>query len=285
VHRLNSHTGPSVPPLTLLQPLSSNMVFALDFSKKCIVVTGGNRGIGLAFSRAVAQAGAQVAIIYRSSKDADQVADKLGKEFGIKTKAYKCDVSDANLVVKTLEKIDNELGPITGVIANAGVSVVKPALDLTSEDFSKVFDVNVLGVFNTARAAAKLWIDRKYDGGSIVITSSMSSRIINQVAPNQALTQVFYNSSKGAVSNLTKGLAAEWAPHKIRVNALSPGYVSTDQTSGMAKSIRDHQAHNLPLGRFAEPHEMSGQALLLLSDHASYMTGSEYFVDGGQLVW
>jgi len=278
-------TGPSVPPLTLLQPLSSNMVFALDFSKKCIVVTGGNRGIGLAFSRAVAQAGAQVAIIYRSSKDADQVADKLGKEFGIKTKAYKCDVSDANLVVKTLEKIDNELGPITGVIANAGVSVVKPALDLTSEDFSKVFDVNVLGVFNTARAAAKLWIDRKYDGGSIVITSSMSSRIINQVAPNQALTQVFYNSSKGAVSNLTKGLAAEWAPHKIRVNALSPGYVSTDQTSGMAKSIRDHQAHNLPLGRFAEPHEMSGQALLLLSDHASYMTGSEYFVDGGQLVW
>jgi len=278
-------TGSSVLPLTLLQPLSSNMVFALDFSKKCIVVTGGNRGIGLAFSRAVAQAGAQVAIIYRSSKDADQVADKLGKEFGIKTKAYKCDVSDANLVVKTLEKIDNELGPITGVIANAGVSVVKPALDLTSEDFSKVFDVNVLGVFNTARAAAKLWIDRKYDGGSIVITSSMSSRIINQVAPNQALTQVFYNSSKGAVSNLTKGLAAEWAPHKIRVNALSPGYVSTDQTSGMAKSIRDHQAHNLPLGRFAEPHEMSGQALLLLSDHASYMTGSEYFVDGGQLVW
>jgi NAD(P)-dependent dehydrogenase (short-subunit alcohol dehydrogenase family) len=261
------------------------MVFALDFSKKCIVVTGGNRGIGLAFSRAVAQAGAQVAIIYRSSKDADQVADKLGKEFGIKTKAYKCDVSDADLVVKTLEKIDNELGPITGVIANAGVSVVKPALDLTSEDFSKVFDVNVLGVFNTARAAAKLWIDRKYDGGSIVITSSMSSRIINQVAPNQALTQVFYNSSKGAVSNLTKGLAAEWAPHKIRVNALSPGYVSTDQTSGMAKSIRDHQAHNLPLGRFAEPHEMSGQALLLLTDHASYMTGSEYFVDGGQLVW
>jgi len=72
---------------------------------------------------------------------------------------------------------------------NAGVSVVKPAVDLTSDDFAKVFNVNVLGVFNTARAAAKLWIDRKYEGGSIVITSSMSSRIINQTAPNQALTQ------------------------------------------------------------------------------------------------
>jgi len=261
------------------------MVFALDFANKCVVVTGGNRGIGYAFSRALAQAGASVAIIYRSSKDADDVAAKLGKEFGVKTKAYKCDVADADLVVSTLEKINNELGPITGVIANAGVSVVKPALELTSDDFSKVFNVNVLGVFNTARAAAKLWTNRKYEGGSIVITASMSSQIINQTAPNQALTQVFYNSSKAAVSNLTKGLAAEWAPHKIRVNALSPGYVNTAQTSVMAKEIRDHQANNLPLGRFAEPHEMSGQALLLLSDHASYMTGGEYFVDGGQLIW
>jgi len=261
------------------------MVFALDFSNKCIVVTGGNRGIGYAFSRAVAQAGARVAIIYRSSKDADDVAAKLGKEFGVQIKAYKCDVADADLVVSTLNTINNELGPITGVIANAGVSVVKPALELTSDDFSKIFNVNVLGVFNTARAAAKLWIDRKYEGGSIVITSSMSSQIINQTAPNQALTQVFYNSSKAAVSNLTKGLAAEWASNKIRVNALSPGYVNTAQTSVMAKSIRDHQAHNLPLGRFAEPHEMAGQALLLLSEHASYMTGGEYFVDGGQLIW
>jgi len=209
----------------------------------------------------------------------------LGKEFGIKAKAYQCDVSDADLVIKTFETIDNELGPITGLIANAGVSVVKPAVDLTSEDFSKVFNVNVLGVFNTARAAAKLWINRKYDGGSIVITSSMSSRIINQIGPNEALTQVFYNSSKGAVSNLTKGLASEWAQHKIRVNALSPGYVNTDQTSGMDKKIRDYQAKGVLLGRFAEPDEMSGQALLLLSDHASYMTGNEYFVDGGQLVW
>jgi len=260
------------------------MVFAFDFTNKCVVVTGGNRGIGYAFSRAVAQAGARVAIIYRSSTDADQVASKLSEEFGVQTKAYKCDVADANLVVSTLEKIDKELGPITGLIANAGVSVVKPALELTSEDFSKIFNVNVLGVFNTARAAAKLWINRK-SGGSIVITSSMSSQIINQTAPNQALTQVFYNSSKGAVSNLTKGLAAEWAPHGIRVNALSPGYVNTAQTAVMAKNIRDHQANNLPLGRFAEPHEMSGQALLLLSEHASYMTGGEYFVDGGQLVW
>ena len=108
---------------------------------------------------------------------------------------------------------------------------MKPALELTTDDFRYVYDVNVLGVFNTARAAARLWVDRKHQGGSIVITCSMSSRIINPIAQNTPLTQVFYNSSKGAVANLTKGLAAEWAPHGIRVNALSPGYGELSFTS------------------------------------------------------
>jgi len=252
---------------------------------KCIIVTGGNRGIGRAISEACAQAGARVAVIYRGSKDAAEVAETIGKDNGVKCKAYQCDVSDADLVTKTFKQINDEMGPVTGLVANAGVSVVKPALELTKDDFEKVFTVNVFGVFNAARAAAKLWVDDKHKGGSIVITSSMSSRIINTVGPGKPLTQVFYNSSKAAVSNLTKGLAAEWAQHGIRVNALSPGYVETDQTSGMDESIKNNQASGLPLGRFSKPHEMAPQVLLLLSEHASYMTGQEYFVDGGQLVF
>ncbi|KAF5350501.1 hypothetical protein D9756_008490 [Leucocoprinus leucothites] len=259
--------------------------FNISFKDKCIVVTGGNRGIGYAFTRAVANAGANVAVIYRSAKDAEQVTQEVGKEFGVKTKAYKCDVSDTDLVNKTMKQIDSDFGgSVVGLIANAGVSVVKPALELSHDDFQKVYDVNVFGVFNTARAIAKHWIDTKKQG-SIVVTSSMSSQIINQSALNTPLTQVFYNSSKAAVSNLVKGLASEWAPHGIRVNTVSPGYVNTDQTSHMDKKVRDHQANNIPLKRFAEPHEMTGQAVLLLSDHATYMTGQEYFVDGGQLIW
>ncbi|GLB39512.1 putative KR domain containing protein [Lyophyllum shimeji] len=258
--------------------------FTISFAKQCIVVTGGNRGIGYAFTRAIARAGGNVAVIYRSSKDAEEVASKVGREFGVNSKAYKCDVSETELVNKTFLQINDEMGPITGLIANAGVSAPKPAIDLSYEDFRKVYDVNVFGVFNTARAAAKLWIEKSHKTGSIVITSSMSSQIINQSALNQPLTQVFYNSSKAAVSNLTKGLAAEWASHGIRVNAISPGYVKTDQTEYMEQSVRDFQASALPLRRFAEPHEMTGQALLLLSEHASYMTGGEYFVDGGQLI-
>ncbi|KAG6835253.1 hypothetical protein H0H93_003440 [Arthromyces matolae] len=265
----------------------------ITFAKQCIVVTGGNRGIGYAFTRAIAAAGGNVAVIYRSSKDAPEVAEKVAKEFGVKAKAYQCDVSDTNSVDTIFKKINDEMGPITGLIANAGVSVPKPAFELTREDFNHVYDVNVFGVFNTARAAAKLltedlerfWKEKNFKKGSIVITSSMSSQIINQAALNKPLMQVFYNSSKAAVSNLTKGLASEWAPFGIRVNAISPGYVNTDQTSHMDKKVRDFQASAIPLGRFAEPHEMTGQALLLLSEHATYMTGGEYFVDGGQLIW
>ncbi|KAH9934168.1 NADP-dependent mannitol dehydrogenase [Fomitopsis serialis] len=238
----NSNNMPPVPKRGL----------AFDFSGRSIIVTGGNRGIGRAITEACACAGARVAIIYRASKDAADVAKQISKENGVEVKAYQCDVSDAELVQK---------------------------LQAITRDGS-VYTVNVLGVFNAAQAAARLWVDSKYDGGSTVIVSSMSSQIINQVAQGKPLTQVFYNSSKAAVSSLVKGLAAEWAQYNIRVNAVCPGYVNTDQTSGMEKSVRDHQAGGVPLGRFAQPHEMAPQTLLLLSEHASYMTGQEYFVDG-----
>jgi len=260
------------------------MVFTIDFKGQTIIVTGGNRGIGYELSRGVATAGANVAIIYRSSKDADEVAEKIAKEFGVKVKAYQCDVSKADLVTQVFKRIDDELGPVTGLVANAGVSVVKPATELTQEDFNYVYGVNVLGVFNTSNAAAKLWISRK-SKGSIVVNASMSSQIINQSAQNISLTQVFYNSSKAAVASVAKGLAAEWAQHGIRVNSVSPGYVNTDQTAHMDPKFREFQAAGIPLKRFAEPEEIVGQTVLLLSDHASYQTGGEYFVDGGQLIW
>ncbi|KAG1797376.1 uncharacterized protein HD556DRAFT_1356304 [Suillus plorans] len=257
----------------------------LAFSGECIIVTGGNRGIGLGFSRALAKAGARVAIIYKSNKDAPKVAEDLEKEFGVKVRAYKCDVTNAKQTVEMFEFIDKELGPVTGLIANAGVSVVKPALELTTEDYYHVYDVNVLGVFNSAVAAATLWKGKHLKNLSIVITSSMSSQIINQAATNKPLTQVFYNSSKAAVSNLTKGLAAEWAAYNIRVNAVSPGYVETDQTHNLPDSVIQYEADHIPLRKFGTPDQIAGQALLLLSEHGSYMTGGEYFVDGGQLIY
>ncbi|KAG2340347.1 NADP-dependent mannitol dehydrogenase [Suillus weaverae] len=261
--------------------------FTIDFSGKCIIVTGGNRGIGLGYSRALAKARARVAIIYRSNKDAPKVAEDLRNEFKVDVRAYKCDVTDVKQTIETFALIHKQMGPVTGLVANAGVSVVKPSVDLTTEDFNYVYGVNVLGVFNSAVAAAKLWQGKGLKNLSIVITSSMSSQIINQASTNKPLTQVFYNSSKAAVSNLTKGLAAEWAANdiNIRVNAVSPGYVYTDQTHELPDEVVDYERAHIPLRKFARPDQITGQALLLLSEHADYMTGGEYFVDGGQLVW
>ena len=236
-------------------------------------------------SKAVANAGANVAIFYRSHPKAQEAAEQVAKEFGVKCKAYQCDVGDTELVKKTIKQAQDELGQVTGLLANAGVSVVKPAVELTTDDFRYVYDTNVLGVFNAAKAAAQLWIDSGYKKGSIVITSSMSSEIYNQKGLNDPLTQAFYNSSKGAVTNLGKCLAAEWAKHGIRVNMLEPGFCNTEQTSGMDKSIRDFQAASVPLGRFSEPHEQADPAVLLLSDKASYMTGSVLRPDGGFTIY
>lgn len=240
---------------------------------------------GLAISEAVASAGANVAILFHSHPKAHEAAENVAKKHGVKVKAYQCDVSDAKKVKDTIEHIEKDLGtPITGLAANAGVSVVKPATELTPEDFHKVFDANVLGAFNSCQAVAQYWIQRK-SKGSIVITSSMSSSLYNQKGLNEPLTQIFYNASKGAVSNMVKGLAAEWAPHSIRVNALEPGFCNTEQTSGMDPKIREWQASSVPMGRFSEPHEQGEPAVLLLSDKSSYMTGTILRPDGGFSVY
>lgn len=261
------------------------MPYTIDLSGGTVVVTGGNRGIGLAISEAVANAGANVAILYHSHPKAQEAAENVAKKFGTKVKAYQCDVSDAKLVKSTIEKIEGDLGtPITGLAANAGVSVVKPALELTPDDFQKVFSANVLGAFNSCQAVAQYWVERKMKG-SIIVTSSMSSEIYNQSGTNQPLTQIFYNASKGAATNMVKGLAAEWAPYGIRVNALEPGFCNTEQTSGMDPKIREWQASSVPLKRFSEPHEQGEPAVLLLSDKSSYMTGTILRPDGGFTIY
>lgn len=223
-----------------------------------------------------------MAILFHSNPKAHEVAEGIAKKYGVKAKAYQCDVGDRELVIKTIEQIEKDFEhPITSMLANAGVSVVKPALELTSDDFHKVFNANVLGAFNCAQAAAQHWVNKKYQGGSIVITSSMSSELYNQKGLNDPLTQIFYNASKGAATNMVKGLAAEFAPLGIRVNALEPGFTNTEQTSVMEKSIRDYQASSVPLRRFAEPHEQGDAALFLISDSASYITGTQLRPDGG----
>ncbi|KAG2051768.1 NAD(P)-binding protein [Suillus hirtellus] len=250
----------------------------MNFSGKCIIVIEGDHEIGLVYSIALAKAGARVAIIYRSNKDAPKVAEDLKKEFGVEVRAYKCDVINAEQTIEMFEFITNDLGPVTGLIANASASVVKPVLALTTEDIKHMYNVNVLGVFNSAVAAAKLWKGKNLENLSIVISSPISSRIINQAATNKPPTQVLHKFSKAAVSSFTKALAAEWAEagHNIRVNEIAPEW-STDQTDNLPDKVRQQIDHN-PRRKFAT---IANQALFLLSENSNHMTGGEYPVDGG----
>ncbi|KAJ9117434.1 hypothetical protein QFC22_004284 [Naganishia vaughanmartiniae] len=262
------------------------MVFSIDFTGKNYIVTGGNRGIGLAITRSIVSAGGNVAILYRSSASAPQVAEGLEKEFpGVKVKAYQCDVTDQKRVGEVFKIVGEEFegGIVHGVVANAGVAIVRDALEIGEEEFD--YKTNVLGVFYTAQAAARIWIEKGFRQGSIVVISSMSSQIYNQEGLNKPLRHVFYNSSKAAVSSMSKALAAEWAPHGIRVNIVSPGYVATEQSGVHPKEVREFQSASVPLGRYSEPAEQTPQVLLLLSEVSSYQTGSEVFVDGGYLIW
>lgn len=258
------------------------MPISFDFSQSTVIVTGGNRGIGRAISETLAKAGANVAIVYNSAKDAPEVAAQIAKEHGVKVEAWKCDVGNPELVKSTFQEINDKFGQVTGLVANAGVSVVKDALEMKKEDFSFVYDVNVWGQFACAQAVADLWVKSGYKKGSIVLTSSMSSQIVNK-----GIHQVFYNSSKAAASSIVKQLAVEWADHGIRVNALCPGYVATDQTSHMDPKLLDWQKKDLvPLQRFSTPDEQSYITLLLLDPvMGAYCTGQEYFVDGGAQAW
>ncbi|RSH94571.1 hypothetical protein EHS25_004375 [Saitozyma podzolica] len=258
------------------------MVWQIDLSGKCIVITGGNRGIGKAISEQCAQAGAHVAIIYRSSPDAQDVAKSIASQYNVRCVAYQCDVSDQKAVQDLFQKIYHDVGPIGGVVCNAGVQVGKPALEMTKEDYNAQFDPNVWGVFTCAQAAALLWKQRDYKNGRVVFVSSISGSIANQGVP-----QCFYNASKGALNVLAKTLAMEWADQGILVNCLSPGFVDTDMNQQLRDDPEKKKFYSAKtmLGRISDPSEQAGSVVFLLSDYATYTTGTQLIVDGGLTCW
>ncbi|WVQ94524.1 hypothetical protein IAU59_001603 [Kwoniella sp. CBS 9459] len=258
------------------------MVWAIDFKGKTIVVTGGNRGIGLAISKQLAQAGASVAIIYRASSDAAEVAKKLSEEYGVRVEAYQCDVTDQKKVNEVFPKIWAELGAIAGLVCNAGVNAKRDALDLTIEDFNQHYSPNVWGVFTCAQTTARLWVENKYKNGRIVFVSSCVAEVAVQ-----GMNQAFYNSSKAAINSLAKDLAMEWGPYGIAVNCSSPGLTFTEMNTAIRESPEILKAFEskVMLSRGAEPEEQAGPVVFLLSDYASYITGTQLLVDGGFTAW
>ena len=244
--------------------------FRLD--GKVAVVTGGNRGLGEAYVRALGEAGARVAIAARDESLSASVAGALG------ALPVTTDVSDAASVQNMLEIVTSELGPIDVLVNNAGTCFHRPALDVPADEWRAVWDVNVDGLWHCSQAVGATMVERR--SGVIVNIGSISAMIVNRPQMQPA-----YNASKAAVHQLTKSLAAEWAPHGVRVNALAPGYTKTEMAPVDEPRFRRHWIEDAPMERYATPDELRPSLLYLASDASSFMTGSVLVVDGGYTLW
>jgi sorbose reductase len=253
-------------------PKETNVLSLFQLNGKVAVVTGGTRGIGWDASKAMAEAGANVAIIYTSYPNPEERVQEI-KSLGVDCRAYQSNTSDPEGISKTLDTIVADFGKLDIVIANAGICKHTNALEYTVEYFRHETDVNINGSFYTAQAAGRIFKRQGY--GNLLFTTSISGTIVN--VPQ---CQAAYNASKAAVIQLAKSLAVEWIDF-CRVNTLSPGYIRTDMTSTNSKEMLEEWDRRTPARRMADPAELKGGFLYLVSDASSYTTGIDLIIDGG----
>ncbi|KAI0968555.1 oxidoreductase [Xylaria arbuscula] len=242
---------------------------------KIAAVTGGARGIGVEIVRALAEAGADVALLYTSSKNAHETAAQIAQETGVRVEAFRCDVSSRENTATVINQITKEFGNgrLDVVVANAGVCANIPSLEYTEETWHYNNKVNLDGVMWTAQAAGKIF--KKQGKGNLIITSSVSATLVN--IPQ---TQAAYNASKAAAVHLGKSLAVEWADF-ARVNSISPGFIITEMTTTQPPERMEKWLSMIPGGRIADAAELKGAYVFLASDACCYMTGADIIIDGG----
>jgi len=238
-------------------------------------VTGGARGIGKSTATAFAEAGADVAIIDVDFAEAEKTAADIARETGRKVIAIKTDCTDPKQVDDMVLQVTKELGGLDFCHNNAGICINVPAEEMTFEQWNKVINVNLNGIFLTDIAAGKYML--AHGGGSIINTASMSAHIVNVPQP-----QCAYNASKAAVIQLTKSIAIEWARRGVRVNSLSPGYIGTELTLNSPTLIPLIEKWNemAPLGRMGRPEELAAICVYLAGDARSFTTGADFVIDG-----
>ncbi|MBL8580833.1 MAG: SDR family oxidoreductase [Rhizobiaceae bacterium] len=243
-------------------------------------VTGAGSGIGQSIALGLAEAGADVALFGRESKSAglSETADRI-RAMGRKALVLSGSVTEKGDLDRAIDTVERELGPLTVAVNNAGIAFAEKAEKLTLEQWHRLYDTNVVGVFLSCQAEGRVM--RPRSKGRIINIASISGTIVNR-----GIDQVHYNSSKAAVIQMSKSLAMEWADQNIRVNVISPGYTRTPM------NIRPEVADQMkifegdtPMQRSASPDEMVGPAIFLASEASSFVTGIDLIVDGGFIVW
>jgi 3-oxoacyl-[acyl-carrier protein] reductase len=232
---------------------------------RSVLVTGGNRGIGLAIARAFAQAGDKVAYTYRSGEPPAELAD-LG------CLAVRCDITDSEQVEQAYKEIEERHGPVEVLVANAGVTKDQLLMRMSEEDFTSVIDTNLTGAFRVVKRANKAMLRARK--GRVVLISSVVG-LAGQAG------QANYAASKAALVGFARSLARELGSRNITFNVVAPGFVDTDMTRALPEETRKEFLSKVPLGRYADAEEIAGVVRFLSSDEASYITGAVIPVDGG----
>ncbi|MCH7563354.1 MAG: 3-oxoacyl-[acyl-carrier-protein] reductase [Gemmatimonadetes bacterium] len=243
-----------------------------EFEGRVALVTGGSRGIGRAVCEELAAAGATVAVIGRNGDAAAAAAKELP---GSGHAGYACDVGDYDAATATLKQAEEDLGPIYTLVNNAGITRDTLLLRMKSEDWDEVINVNLKGAFNMTRAACRGLMKRRE--GSIVNVSSVVGLIGNAGQAN-------YAASKAGLHGFTKSVARELAPRGVRCNAVAPGYIRTDMTSGLDQSVVEELQAHIPMERLGEPGDVASVIRFLAGPGARYITGQVITVDGGMVM-
>ena len=242
---------------------------------KTAVVTGASRGIGKATAKMLCEKGYAVALIYKNSNEkANEVKTELLTN-GFVAECYRADVSDSVQVNAVFETIKNELGTVSVLVNNAGISAQSVFTDITDEMWQEMIGTNLTGVFNCCRAVLPNMI--KNHAGVIINIASMWGEV-------GASCEVHYSAAKAGVIGLTKALAKEVGVSGIRVNAVSPGVIKTDMLSSFSVSDLEELKNETPLMRLGTPEDIANAVEFLVSDKASFITGQVLSVNGGFVI-
>ena len=243
---------------------------AIALAGQVALVTGSTRGIGRAIAARLHAAGAKVAVVGREQTAAREVARELGEGAA----GFGCNVTDRDQVEAALAAAEQELGPVSILVNNAGITRDNLLLRLSDEDWDAVLDANLKGAFLATRAVLKGMMKRR--GGRIINISSIVGLIGNKGQAN-------YAASKAGLIGFTRAVAREYASRNILVNCIAPGYIETEMTAGLPKEARDALLGQISLGRLGQPADVAGAVLFLASDLAGYITGQVLVVDGGMV--
>lgn len=235
-----------------------------EFKERTVLVTGGNRGIGLACALAFAADGHRVAITCRGETPPEAI------EAGLL--AFSCDVTDTEQVESTFSQVEAELGVVEVLVANAGITRDGLVLRMSDEDFNSVLDTNLTGAFRTARRAVKGMMRGRW--GRIILVSSLAGRVGQTGQAN-------YAASKAGLIGLGRSLAKEFASRNVTVNVVAPGPIMTDMLASLPEDQQAEYAEAVPLGRLGHVDEIAAAVSFLASEKAGYVTGALLPVDGG----